>query len=52
MPVTVEVKEKSGKTGRVKLPVEIWQRGATWKFNYKSSGDIQSVVVDPDNTLA
>lgn len=51
MPVTIEVKEKSGKTGRVKLPVEIWQRGATWKFNYKSSGDIQSVVIDPDGTL-
>ena len=27
MPVTIEVKEINGKTGRVNLPVEIWQRG-------------------------
>jgi hypothetical protein len=51
MPVTVEIKEKNGKSGRVKLPVEVWQHGGTWKFNYKSSGDIQQVTIDPDQTL-
>jgi hypothetical protein len=51
MPVVVEVKEKSGKTGRVSLPVEVWQHGGTWQFNYKSTGDIEQITIDPDNTL-
>lgn len=51
MPVTIEVKEEDGKTGRVTLPVEIWQRGDTWKFMYKSTGRLQEVIIDPDKTL-
>jgi hypothetical protein len=51
MPVTVEVKEINGKTGRVSLPVEIWQRGAEWKFVYPSTRKIASVTIDPDRTL-
>ncbi|HMH35230.1 MAG TPA: M1 family metallopeptidase [Puia sp.] len=51
MPVTVEVKEANGKTGRVKLPVEIWQTGNTWKFYYNSTGKISSVTLDPDFRL-
>lgn len=51
MPVTVEVKEKSGKTGRITLPVEIWQHGSVWQFNYKSTGELQQVEIDPDHTL-
>lgn len=51
MPVTVEIKEKNGKTGRVTLPVEIWQHGGIWKFNYNASSDIQQVVIDPDKTM-
>jgi aminopeptidase N len=51
MPVTVEVKEVNGKTGRVKLPVEIWQRGPVWKFFYPSTQKIQTVTIDPDKEL-
>lgn len=51
MPVVVEVKEKNGKTGRVKLPVEVWQHGGTWKFNYNATSAIQQVTIDPDKTL-
>jgi hypothetical protein len=51
MPVTVEVKEVGGKTGRVKLPVEIWQKGGEWKFFYPSTRQIESVTVDPDRML-
>lgn len=51
MPVTVEVKEEGGKTGRVSLPVEIWQRGPEWKFFYPSSRKIIMVTVDPDRML-
>lgn len=51
MPVTIEVKEAGGKTGRIKLPVEVWQHGATWKFLYPSTTRIESVVLDPDKRL-
>jgi len=51
MPVTVEVKETNGKTGRVTLPVEIWQHGSVWKFGYNSTSALEKVTIDPDNTL-
>jgi len=51
MPVTVEIREMGGKTGRVNLPVEIWQRGGEWKFAYPSTRKIESVTIDPDKML-
>ena len=51
MPVTVQVKESNGKTGRKNLPVEVWQHGDTWKFVYNSSSRLQEVVIDPDKAL-
>jgi hypothetical protein len=51
MPVTVEITEENGKKDRVKLPVEIWQKGANWKFVYKSTSKITEVVIDPDQNL-
>ncbi|MET0243230.1 MAG: M1 family metallopeptidase [Flavitalea sp.] len=51
MPVELEIKEANGKTNRIKLPVEIWQHGSVWKFNYPSTDKITSITLDPDNTL-
>jgi aminopeptidase N len=51
MPVTVEVKEINGKTAIIKFPVEIWQRGGDWKFEYPSTRKIESVTIDPDKML-
>ncbi len=51
MPVTVEVKESNGKTGRIDLPVEIWERGGLFTFRYNSTSRIDSVIVDPDEVL-
>ncbi|HVY76830.1 MAG TPA: M1 family metallopeptidase [Puia sp.] len=51
MPAVVEIKETGGKTGRVTLPVEIWQRGPVWQFFYPSTRKILSVVIDPDKNL-
>jgi len=51
MPVTIEVKEIDGKTGRINLPVEIWQKGGEWKFSYPSTRKIESVTIDPDRML-
>lgn len=48
MPVTVEITEASGKVGRVKLPVEVWHVGGTWKFRYASTDTVTKVVIDPD----
>jgi hypothetical protein len=51
MPVILEVKTVSGKTDRVKLPVEIWERNSSWKFKYPSTEAIESVTYDPDKVL-
>ena len=51
MPVTLEIKTVSGKTDRVKLPVEIWERNSTWTFKYPSTEEIQSVTYDPDKVF-
>ena len=51
MPVILEIKTKSGKTERVKLPVEIWQRNKDWTFKYNSTEEIDSVVIDPDHVF-
>ncbi|MGB2869191.1 MAG: M1 family metallopeptidase [Bacteroidota bacterium] len=51
MPAVVEVRETNGHTGRATLPVEIWQRGGTWSFEYPSTGTVDTVMVDPDYML-
>ncbi len=51
MPVTLEIKEANGKTGRAHLPVEVWQHGGEWKFVYKSTSKLQEVKLDPDKTV-
>jgi hypothetical protein len=51
MPATVEVKETGGKTGRIKLPVEVWMHGPVWKFLYPSTRKIELVTIDPDKDL-
>jgi hypothetical protein len=51
MPVTVEIKQANGKTGRVNLPVEIWEHGSTWKFHYASTDKVTEVTIDPDKRL-
>jgi Peptidase family M1 domain len=51
MPVTIEIKTSDGKKSRVQLPVEVWQRGDTWKFKFNSTTTIESVEIDPDKKL-
>ncbi len=51
MPVVVEVKESNGHTGRIHLPVEIWERSGKWTFKYNSTSIIDSVIIDPDKEL-
>jgi outer membrane lipoprotein-sorting protein len=47
----VLIKEENGKTGTVHLPAEIWERGSTWTFAYKSTSNILYATLDPDHKL-
>ncbi len=51
MPVVVQVKESNGKTGTIKLPVEIWEKSGQFTFNYNSTSLIDTVKIDPDEKL-
>jgi hypothetical protein len=51
MPVTVEIAETNGTTKQIKLPVEIWQHGTTWKFKVPSTSKLKTVTLDPAATL-
>lgn len=51
MPVILEIKTKSGKLERIKLPVEVWQRNTRFTFNYHSNEEILSIVSDPDKVF-
>lgn len=51
MPVTILIKESNNKTHTIKLPVEIWQRGATWTFQVPSTSSLSTVIVDPEEQL-
>lgn len=48
LPAVVEVKESNGQSHRIKLPVEIWERGDNWTFKVPSTSKLSSVVIDPD----
>jgi len=51
MPVILEIKTKSGKVNRLKLPVEVWERNIRFTFNYPSTEEIVSIVSDPDKVF-
>lgn len=51
MPVTLLVRESNGKEHTINLPVEIWQRGATWTVNVPTTSEIKEVVLDPEKKL-
>jgi outer membrane lipoprotein-sorting protein len=49
LPVVIAVTDNNGKTNRVKLPAEIWQRSGTWTFRYPSTSKLTNVTIDPDH---
>ena len=51
MPVIMDIKTKSGKVTRLKLPVEIWQKNVDWTFKHNSTEEIESIVLDPDHVF-
>lgn len=51
MPSILELKTKSGKVERIKLPVEVWQRNNSWSFKHNSTEEIESITLDPDHVF-
>lgn len=51
MPMTLDIKTKSGKVERVRLPVEVWERNKQFTLKYASNEEIVSVTADPDRVL-
>lgn len=51
MPVVLDIKLRSGKTDRVKLPVEIWQKNTEWTFKHNSTEEIETITIDPDHVF-
>jgi hypothetical protein len=51
LPIIAQIKEDNGKTGTVKLPAEVWQRGGIWTFPHKSTGKVTFVTLDPEHVL-
>jgi hypothetical protein len=48
LPVKIAITENNGKKSVVQLPIEIWQHGPEWTFQYPCSSALVSVVVDPN----
>ncbi len=48
LPVILEYKTVSGKTGRLQLPVEIWMNTPYHTFFLPENERLASVVIDPD----
>lgn len=49
LPVPLLIEQENGKTDSITLPVEIWQRGGKWIFQYASSSKIKKVTIDPNH---
>lgn len=47
LPVMMKIKLANGKTTFKKLPVDIWQRGGEWTFEFDSDSKIESITIDP-----
>ena len=48
MPVLLSYETKSGKTGTLKLPVEVWNNTTTWKVKLPTTEELKKVEIDAD----
>jgi hypothetical protein len=49
LPVPLKIEQENGKTDSLSLPVEIWQRGGKWTFQYPSTSKIKKITIDPNH---
>jgi hypothetical protein len=47
MPIYLQYETVSGKTGMIKIPVEVWQNGDTWSQKLDTKESLKSVTIDP-----
>jgi hypothetical protein len=48
MPFTLKITDKNDKETIVQVPVEVWQRGETYKLTVKTTASLKNVELDPD----
>jgi len=51
MPVILQIKDKNGKVGHIKIPVDVWMRNKNWTVNYPTTEELLSVELDPEKVL-
>lgn len=51
MPVELEIKEKDKDAVIIKMPVDIWSKTKEWSFNYPSTGEVESLRLNPRGVL-
>ncbi|MEO6221484.1 MAG: M1 family metallopeptidase [Ginsengibacter sp.] len=51
MPVYLAYETQSGKTGVVKIPVEVWQNDSKWVQRLNTNEGIRSVTIDPESVF-
>ena len=48
MPAIVQYETASGKTGTIKMPVEIWDNTASFKIKLPTTEKVTKAIIDPD----
>ena len=51
MPVILKYETRSGKSGLLKLPVEVWQSNSTWIVKLPTKDRLRSVIIDPEHVF-
>lgn len=51
MPLIVEYTTVSGKSDRIKLPIEIWQNNTSWTFKLPTTEELKKVEIDPEHVF-
>ena len=49
MPVYLSYETESGKTGFLKIPVEVWQNGSKWTVKLNTTEGLKNVAIDPEH---
>jgi hypothetical protein len=51
MPIYLQYTTASGKTGMIKIPVEVWQNGSRWIEKLNTKEKLTSVTIDPEHVF-
>ncbi|SFT08350.1 Aminopeptidase N [Zhouia amylolytica] len=51
MPVHMKILFEDGTNKTLVMPVEIWHRGDTWNYFYKTDHEIKSIQIDPERLI-